>query len=117
MEKNVEIASVVGIGLVALAAGAFFLYGKEGAKRQKKVKGWMLKAKGEILEQLEDMKDFNQASYDRIVDEVGSRYKKIKNIDPQEVLALISELKGHWHSIQKQIAGNTPKKRKKSTKK
>ena len=41
----------IGFGLTAAAvtaAGAFFLYGsKEAAKNRKKVKGWMLKAKGE----------------------------------------------------------------------
>ena len=35
-----------GIGLAALAAaGAYFLYGKNGKKNRKKISGWMLKAK------------------------------------------------------------------------
>ena len=42
-------AVAVGAGLAALAAFAaagYFLYGKDGAKNRKKVRGWMLKANG-----------------------------------------------------------------------
>ncbi len=118
-KKNIEIAGAVGAGLAALAAGAIFLYGKGGEKRRKQVKGWMLKAKGEILEQLENVEEFSESSYNRIVDEVASRYKKLKDIDPVEVTEMISELKGHYDSIQKQLSKPAPKKRttKKSPKK
>lgn len=116
-KRNVEIASAVGIGLAAAAVGAWYLYGKGGAQRRKKVRGWMLKAKGEILEQLENLKELNQASYNRIVDEVGSRYKQAKHIDPAEVATMISELKGHWQNIKKQLGAGTAKKRKVSKKK
>ena len=47
----------LGIGLTAAAvaaAGAYFLYGsKDANKNRKTVKSWMLKAKAEVLEQLE----------------------------------------------------------------
>ncbi|MDA1169143.1 MAG: hypothetical protein O3A36_02285 [bacterium] len=38
-KKNIEIAGGVATGLAALAAGAIFLYGKDGASRRKQVKG------------------------------------------------------------------------------
>ena len=107
----------MGAGLAALAAFAaagYFLYGKDGAKNRKKVKGWMLKAKGEVLEGVEKLKDVSEEQYAMIVDKVGAKYKTVKNIDPAEVEAMMSELRGHWKNIKKSIS---PAPKKKATKK
>lgn len=104
----------VGAGLAAIAAFAaagYFLYGKDGAKNRKKVRGWMLKAKGEVLEGVEKMKDVSEADYKMIVDKVGAKYKSVKNIDPAEVEAMVRELHGHWKNIKKSLSP-APKKKK-----
>ena len=50
----------LGIGLTAAAlaaAGTYFLYGSGGAEKNRtKVRSWMLKAKAEVLEALEEAK-------------------------------------------------------------
>jgi hypothetical protein len=96
-----------GVGLAALAAataGAYFLYGtKKGAKTRKEIKGWMLKAKGEILEKMEDLKDISEDAYKKIVDEIGAKYKAVKNIDGQDLENFTKELKTHWKDIKKEI--------------
>jgi len=92
----------VGAGIAALAAFAaagYFLYGKDGAKNRKKVRGWMLKAKGEVLEGVEKLKDVTE-----------EQYAAIKNIDPAEVEAMAKELRGHWKNIKKSISP-APKKK------
>ena len=118
MKKTTTGAQVaVGAGIAALAAFAaagYFLYGKDGAKSRKKVRGWMLKAKGEVLEGVEKMKDVSEADYKMIVDKVGAKYKTVKNIDPAEVEAMVKELHGHWKNIKKSIS---PAPKKKVTKK
>jgi flagellar basal body-associated protein FliL len=54
MSTNTKVG--IGLGLTAAAvtaAGAYFLYGsKQAPQNRKKVKGWVLKAKGEVLEAL-----------------------------------------------------------------
>ena len=115
--RNLKVAGAVGVGLAALTAaavGAYFLFGKEGKKRRNKVKSWMLKARGEVLEQLENLQELNQAAYNRVIDEVASNYKKLKHIDPLEVAQMVGELKSHWKSIHKQFA--KPTSRRKQTK-
>lgn len=108
----------IGAGVAALAAftaAGYFLYGsKDGAKNRKKVKGWMLKAKGEVLEGVEKMKDVSEEQYAIIVDKVGAKYKAIKSIDPAEVDTMVKELRGHWKNIKKSIS---PAPKKKATKK
>ncbi len=98
-------AIIAGVAaLAAAAAGAYFLYGtKEGAKRRKQIKGWTLKMKGEVLERLENLQDVSKETYDGIVDKVAQGYKGLKNVDPEEITALVADLKGHWNNIHKAI--------------
>ncbi len=93
-----------GIALAAAAvAGAYFLYGQNGAKNRKKVRGWALRMKGEILEGIENTAELTQAAYGRLVEEVAERYKSLDNVDPKELQVMIKEIKGHWASIHKQL--------------
>lgn len=100
--------------LVAAAAGAYFLYGsKEGAKRRKQIKGWTVKAKGEVLEKLEKVEDLNEEKYHEIVDTVAEKYKKLKHVDTEEVEQMVKELKGHWMKMKKQVETDVKKQEKK----
>ena len=93
----------IGAGVAALAAavaGTYFLFGtKKGAKTRKQIKGWSLKAKGEVLEKMEALQDINEKTYHKIVDEVKAGYKKIKSIDAKDVEAFGKEMKAHWKGI------------------
>ncbi|MFH0890906.1 MAG: hypothetical protein V1856_02660 [Candidatus Liptonbacteria bacterium] len=109
--------SKIGIGIgvaavVAAAAGAYFLYGKNGAKHRKQLKSWMVKMKAEVMEGLENMKEVTGPVYNRVVDEVAKRYAKVRNVSPKELAALVREMKGHWRSISREF-GAKPKPRKK----
>lgn len=94
-----------GVGLAALAAGAHFLYGKDGAKNREKVRGWTLKARGEMLEKLETLREVNEKKYHDVVDSVAARYKKLKKVDAKELNGLVKEAKGFWNKIVKKIPG------------
>lgn len=107
-----------GLGLAALAAaaaGVYYFYGPTGAKHKKALKSWAVKAKGEVMENLENMKELSQAAYKNAVDNVLDKYRRVKNIDPKELAILSAELKGHWNRISKHL--NAPKARKKTSKK
>lgn len=98
--------------LAAAAAGAYYFYhGKEGPKHRKQLKSWAVKAKGEMMERMEKMKDFSQVAYNKAVDEVMDKYKRVKNIDPKELADLGMELKGHWDRISKQLSTSPAHKR------
>lgn len=96
--------TLIGLGALAVAgvAAGYFLLGKDGAKNRKKVKSWMLKAKGEVLEKIEKWKkDLSETDYQALIDTVGEKYRKVKDMDPMEVDAFVKELKSHWKSIKK----------------
>jgi len=112
----VEIGAGIAAVAAAAAAGAYFLYGKNGSKNRKKIKGWMLKAKGEVLDQMEKAKELTEDSYNSVVDKVAQKYQAVKDIDPTELQQLAKELKGHWKSIKSQLSPK-PKAKKKVAKK
>ena len=114
-----KIAAGIGMGLgmlAALSAGAYYLYGtKEGAKKRLKIRGWMLKAKGEVMDKMESLKEVNEEKYNALVDTVMKKYHGLKTIDPKEVEAMVSDLKKHWKNIERQLKeAGKPKSKKKS---
>jgi hypothetical protein len=99
--KNHKLA-YSGLALAAIA-GALYVYSSADDKQKKKVKGWLLKAKGEVLQKIENIKNIDKAEYLKIVDSVTKRYSKIKSINASELSSLKKELKKHWKKIQKEL--------------
>ncbi len=97
----------LGLGVaaaVAAAAGAYFLYGsKKGPARRKALKTWMVKMKGEVMEELEKMENISEGKYHEVIDRVSKKYEALKNIDQKELQTTIKRLKGHWKDIKKEI--------------
>ena len=104
------------VAAAATAASGYFLYGtKTGVKKRKQMKGWMLKAKGEVLENIESLKDINEQAYEKIVNTVMAKYSKVKEINPAELASMKKELKSHWKHIHKHIKRKEPKPKKRSS--
>lgn len=97
----------VGAGITALAAaaaaGTYFFAGKRGAKNRAKVSKWADAAKQDVVKQLRGVKQVSKDSYNAAVDAVMGNYKKLQKIKPAEVVALASELKGHWNNISREL--------------
>lgn len=95
----------LGIGLTAAAvsaAGAYFLYGsKNASKNRKKVKGWALKAKGEILESLEKAESITEEEFKDLVESALGAYGTLKNATTGEVRDFRREMTEHWDKLQK----------------
>jgi hypothetical protein len=95
----------IGVGLTAAAvtaAGAYFLYGsKEAAQNRKKVKGWVLKAKGEVLEALEKAESITEAEYNALVESATGVYGTVKSATAGEVKDFKKEMHDHWVKLQK----------------
>ncbi|HEY1037086.1 MAG TPA: hypothetical protein VGE62_00725 [Candidatus Paceibacterota bacterium] len=99
--------AILGGLAAAAAAGAYFVYGsgtQDTKKAVKKVKGWALRAKGEVLERIEKIKEIDEKLYSDAVDAVMKKYEKVKNVDVSEVVKLAKEMKSHWKSIKKELS-------------
>lgn len=92
-------------GLVAAAAGAYFIHGNKAAQKKiKQVKGWALKAKGEVLEKIEKIKAIDEQLYQQAIDAVMAKYQKVKNVDTTELQAVTKELKSQWKNIKRELS-------------
>lgn len=98
----------LGIGLTAAAvaaAGAYFLYGsKKAPQNRKKVKGWTLKAKGEVLEALEKAEKISQDEYGELVASATKAYGTVERATKGEIKDFQSEMIEHWNDLQKNKA-------------
>jgi len=99
----------IGVGIAAATAAAYLLFGPEGKKNRKTISGWSVKMKGEIIEKFEKAKEITEPIYHEIVDEVSKKYSKLKNVDKEELEAVVEDLKSNWKKIVKDAK---PKKKK-----
>lgn len=111
-QNHTKAIVAAGAGVLAVAAASYYLFGPEAKKHQKKVKGWMIKAKGEIIEKLEDAKEMTEPVYHSIVDSVTAAYLTNGKIAREDIEAFTKNLKGQWKSI---IKSANPKKAKAKT--
>ncbi len=112
LKKGLAVGSAVIAGIGAIA-GAYFLYGtKEGSKKRKVIKGWALKAKGEVLEKVESIKDLTEEKYLNAVNSVMKKYQNLKEKDGDEAEVLTKELSSYWNHLKKHALGQTAPKAK-----
>jgi len=96
-KSNVGSIVAIGAGVAALTAAGYFFFGPSGEKNRKKMKGWVIKMKGEIVEKMESVQEVTEPVYNSIVDAVAKKYSSV--VDKVELDSLVKELKKHWKLI------------------
>ncbi|MDP3881149.1 MAG: hypothetical protein Q8Q32_03160 [bacterium] len=99
--NNKKIAAGLGIG-VALAAAAAAVYafsGENGKKRRAKVSKWARNMKDEAIKEMRAAKVTSKKAYHKLIDELGEKYSKLKDVNARDVAHLANELKSHWDKI------------------
>jgi gas vesicle protein len=102
-KKGVSAKTIIGVGagVAVLGAAAYILFGPNGKKNQKAIKGWAVKMKGEIIEKFEEAKELTEPVYNKIIDEAKARYSKFQNVDKKELDLLAKDIKKHWKAIKR----------------
>ncbi len=101
--KDIAKGIALGAGLVTIAAAGYFLFGPKGKENRKKIRGWTLKAKGEVLEKIEKLEDISEEKYHAIVDAVIAKYQKAKHVATDELEKFEKELRAYWKKIAKDL--------------
>jgi hypothetical protein len=104
--NGVSTGTVVGVGAAAAAAaaaaaGAYWFYGaKDAARHRKSAKSWMLKARAETMEAVENavekLGSIDKETYLKIVDGVIKRYSGVAGVTAAEVSQMTKDLKSAW---------------------
>lgn len=95
----------IGAGVAVLTAAAYVLFGPKGSKNRKIIRGWAVKMKGEMIEKFENVKELTEPVYNEIIDNVQTKYAKLKNVDPEELKEVVGEIKKHWKALKKETFG------------
>lgn len=108
--------TALGITAALAAAGAagYFFYGPQGTKNRKQARAWAIKAKADVLGEIEKLHEVSETKYHALVDKAILRYGKQAGVTEADISALSDELKKYWKNI---VASATPKKRKTAVKK
>ncbi len=110
-QKNtLSTGAAVGVGAAAAAAaaaaaGAYWFYGaKDAAKHRKTARSWMLKARAETMEAVENavekLGEIDKETYLKIVDGVVKRYSGVAGVTGAELTAMTKDLKTAWTHMQ-----------------
>lgn len=106
-------------GVIAGVAGMYFLHGhgKVPTANRKKIKGYLVKAKGEVLEKMEKMKEVNEETFNTVIDTVLAKYNKLPDEQRAEVELLAKDMKKHWKAIKRDLLPKPKAKKKPAPKK
>ncbi len=116
-KNSIGKAVAIGAGIAALSASAYLLFGPDGKKNRKAVKGWTVKMKGEVMEKMENLKEVTAPIYEKIVADVSSKYAKMKNVSPEELKAAVAGFKKDWKGMMKTVKKPTKPAKKVAAKK
>lgn len=100
-DNTAATAIAVGAGVAAVTAAAYLMFGPDAKKNRRIVRGWAVKMRGEMIEKLENTKEITEPVYHKIVDEVSSKYAKLKNVDQTELLDAVAEARKYWQHMVK----------------
>ncbi len=124
MDNKTKTAIGVGAALTAAAAataaGAYWLYGsKDAEKHRKMAKSWMLKARAEAMEAVEQLTELDKKAYLAAVTAVLEKYKGMAGVTPTEIAHMLRDFKESWTHVEKahSKASRGTKKAKKAVKK
>ena len=93
--------AAIGTGVAALGAATYYLFGPNGKKHQKTVKGWATDMKKEALAQFKKAKGETKEAYHKAVDEVAKVYAKKGKADIAKIAKHAEDLKKQWLQVQK----------------
>ena len=95
----------IGVGLTTAAvaaAGAYFLYGADDAKKtRKKVKSGILRAKAEVLETLENAQEITEDEFHDLVNGVVKTYSKVQSLSKKDLKEFKEEMTDNWGDLVK----------------
>lgn len=101
-QKSTNKLAVTGL-IVSAVAGVIYLYGRDGRQRRKRVRGWMLQMKGEIMERLTRLEEVSKDKYKQIIDKVSSQFAQQKRVHQEDIDRIRERLKGHWSDIREAV--------------
>lgn len=101
---------VLGAGVAALGAGAYYLLGPKGKENQKKALALASKMKKEVEKEMKKAKKATAPVYYKIIDTISSNYTKQYKLHEKDIKSFAKKLKGEWKKAKKTVKSVTKNK-------
>ena len=92
---------IIGAGVAAIGAGAYYLLGPKSKAHQKKALNLMKKMKNEVTKEFKKVKNETESVYHKTIDSVSRNYNKQYKEHAGEITAFAKKLKGEWKDVEK----------------
>lgn len=101
-------AAEIGAGVLAAVAAAgaasYYFYGAKDAKKHRNATAkWAKGLKNDVVREAKKLKDLDEKAMAVIVDQAAKAYKGLDDVTPGDLRAAVSELKGNWESVKKEL--------------
>lgn len=109
MQKAEVGAGVLAAVAAAGAAGYYFYGAKDAKKHRAATQKWAKGLKNDVVREAKKLKDLDEKAIAVIVDQAAKAYKGLDDVTPGDLRAAVSELKGNWESVKKELRGAAKK--------
>ncbi len=103
--EAVEIGAGVLAAVAAAGAAGYYFYGSKDAKKHRSATAkWATGLKKDVIREAKKLKKLDEAAMAAIVDNAAKAYKGMQNVTPADLRAAVSELKGNWAEVRKELS-------------
>lgn len=102
--QKVELGAAAAAAVAAAGAASYWFYGAKDAKQHRNAtKKWAKGLKNDVVREAKKLKDLDEKAMAVIVDQAAKAYKGLDDVTPGDLRAAVSELKGNWESVRKEL--------------
>lgn len=102
--QKAEIGAGVLAAVAAAGAASYYFYGAKDAKKHRNATAkWAKGLKNDVVREAKKLKDIDEKAMAVIVDQAAKAYKGLDDVTPGDLRAAVSELKGNWESVKKEL--------------
>lgn len=108
--QKAEIGAGVLAAVAAASAAGYYFYGTKDAKKHRNAtQKWAKGLKNDVVREAKKLKDLDEKAIAMVVDTAAKAYKGLDDVTPGDLRAAVTELKGNWESVKKELRGATKK--------
>ncbi|MES2668330.1 MAG: hypothetical protein V4644_01400 [Patescibacteria group bacterium] len=108
--EKAEIGAGVLAAVAAAGAAGYYFYGSKDAKKNRaSTQKWAKGLKNDVVREAKKLKDLDEKAIAMIVDQAAKAYKGLDDVTPGDLRAAVSELKGNWESVKKELRSTAKK--------
>lgn len=99
-----ELGAGVLAAVAAAGAAGYYFYGSKDAKKHRNATAkWAKNLQKDVVREAKKLKDLDEKAMAAIVDQAAKAYKGLDDVTPGDLRAAVSELKGNWEQVKKEL--------------